>query len=54
MAKGAELMQEDVEIIVAAMAKGLEEVGEEAVGWEAVDVYREPEVWEQRYSLTFE
>jgi hypothetical protein len=52
MAKGAELMQEDVEIIeVAAIAKGFEEVGEEAVGSEAVDVYSEPTVWKQRYSF---
>jgi hypothetical protein len=46
MAKGAELMQEDVEII--EVAKGLEALGEEAVGSEAVDVYIEPVVWEQR------
>jgi hypothetical protein len=39
-------MQEDVEII--EVAKGLEEVGEEAVGSEAVDVYSEPVEWEQR------
>jgi hypothetical protein len=41
MAKGAELMQEDVEII--EVVKGLEELGEESVGWEAVGIYREPE-----------
>ncbi len=50
--KGAELMQEDVEII--EVTKGPEEVGEEAAGSEAVDVYSEPVVWEQRYSLKFE
>jgi hypothetical protein len=38
-------MQEDVEII--EMANGLEELGEEAVGSEAVDVYSEPTVWKQ-------
>jgi hypothetical protein len=55
MAKWAELMQEDVEIIeVAAMTKGLEGVGEEAVRSETVDAYSKPEEWEQRYSLTFE
>ncbi len=42
MAKGAELMQEDVEII------------EEAAGSETVDAYSEPEESEQRQSLTFE
>ncbi len=46
MAKGAELMQEDVEII--EVTNGLEELGEEAAGSEAVDVYSEPEEWEQR------
>ncbi len=52
IAKGAELMQDDVEI--KEVANGLEEVGEEVVGSEAVDVYSEPTVWKQRYSLTFE